>query len=219
MFRDDFNKLVAYFDDFENQEKCKIHTRINTKNYPFGIARFSNDEFKYIDTQGLNEFQLGVFIDLYPLDNYSNNPKTAKKMMKKIRMQNSLYEWYINPFSTNFLKRISKKIVSSFFHFRYGEKYAKIVEKKINKYLNKYSSPNDAYVGIPSWTFALTPQKFDKTLFNDRVLLEFEDDKFYCPVGYCKILEICYGNYMQLPKEEDRVQYHNYKIIRRDNSI
>lgn len=214
MFREDLNKLMAYFDNIETNKNYKIHNRVNTKNYPFGIARFSNDEFKYVDTQGLNDFKLGIFIDLYPLDFYSENLKKSIKLMKKIRKKNQLYEIYIYSNNNNFFKKIIKKTISFYLHLIHGNNYAIFVENKIKKYLSKYSTAEEKYVGVPSWTFAKEPQKFYKRFFSERILLDFEDKKFYCPKDYSELLKICYGDYMQLPEEKDRNPYHNYKIYR-----
>lgn len=49
---------------------------------------------------------------------------------------------------------------------------------------------------------------YDKALFEDEVLMEFEGEKFPVCRGYDKYLSIVYGDYMQLPPEEKRIGLH-----------
>jgi lipopolysaccharide cholinephosphotransferase len=56
----------------------------------------------------------------------------------------------------------------------------------------------------------------DKTLL-ETISWRFEDEDFAIPVGYDAILRKEYGDYMQLPPEEDRVGHHYYKAYRKDS--
>lgn len=49
---------------------------------------------------------------------------------------------------------------------------------------------------------------YPKKWFESAVNLEYEGHEFMAPVGYKKILTRMYGDYMQLPPEEDRVPKH-----------
>ena len=44
--------------------------------------------------------------------------------------------------------------------------------------------------------------------------MKFEDDFFKVPVEYDKILKIIYGDYMKLPPEEDRLNYHSVMKVK-----
>ena len=48
------------------------------------------------------------------------------------------------------------------------------------------------------------PIIYDKKDFEDFVLVDFEDSQFYAVKGYDHLLRQIYGDYMQLPPEEDR---------------
>ena len=70
-------------------------------------------------------------------------------------------------------------------------------------------------MGCTSW--ADSPrQRVDKTLL-ETISWRFEDEDFAIPVGYDAILRKEYGDYMQLPPEEDRVGHHYYKAYRKDS--
>lgn len=48
----------------------------------------------------------------------------------------------------------------------------------------------------------------EKEWYDGTVALQVGDDYFECPKEYDKVLRACYGDYMQLPPEEDRKPYH-----------
>ena len=52
---------------------------------------------------------------------------------------------------------------------------------------------------------------FERSFFEEYVLLEFEDTKFFCPVKWDEYLRKAYGDYMQLPPENERGIQHNFE--------
>lgn len=66
----------------------------------------------------------------------------------------------------------------------------------------KYKYSDSKYVGYassyPAYNKYLLKEWFDKT-----VLVEFEGRKYAAPVQYDEYLKMQYGNYMQLPPEEN----------------
>lgn len=49
--------------------------------------------------------------------------------------------------------------------------------------------------------------------YKDRMLVKFENKQFYAPKEYDRILKKCYGNYMELPPEEERENHNAAKIV------
>lgn len=81
---------------------------------------------------------------------------------------------------------------------------------KMEEFLARHNFSNSDYVGD-----MLSPyhsiDRFPKDLFTSRKKMKFEDDYYYVPEGYEKILKILYGDYMQYPPIEKRIQRHFYK--------
>ena len=46
-----------------------------------------------------------------------------------------------------------------------------------------------------------------KEWFKEKILLDFEGYKFWCPKDYDKILNFCFGDYMKLPPENKRIHH------------
>ena len=57
----------------------KLSNRQTEENYYFGISRFSDRRYKYIHTNNEKPIDIGVFVDVYPLDFYGENVAQAKK--------------------------------------------------------------------------------------------------------------------------------------------
>ena len=48
----------------------------------------------------------------------------------------------------------------------------------------------------------------NKSIFIDKIEVVFENRKFFAPIGWDEFLSRQYGDYMQLPPEEERHPYH-----------
>lgn len=57
-------------------------------------------------------------------------------------------------------------------------------------------------------------EMFPKSWFGGGLELPFEDGTIRCPVEYDKVLTQMYGDYMQLPKEEDRYLHHCITVLK-----
>ena len=67
------------------------------------------------------------------------------------------------------------------------------------------------YIGVP-WS----PELFEAAWFDNVVEIEFEGHAFLAPAETDKVLTACYGDYMQLPPEKDRVYKHHLVCYERD---
>ena len=118
----------------------------------------------------------GVYIDIFP---YDNLPKF--KVIYKIQ----------RTLSYNILKIITKMFPSE-------------RRRKFFDYLIKWNDPDSEYMGYGVDTF-WSEYVYKKSDYFDLVKLNFEGREFYAPKNYDSILTQLYGDYMIMPKEEDRV--------------
>ena len=74
--------------------------------------------------------------------------------------------------------------------------------------MHKFLSDSSEYCAVATWF----PQKFvyEKKWFEETIYLQFADFEVPAPAEYDKVLRISYGDYMQLPPEEERVPHHEY---------
>lgn len=218
MPREDFDNFIRYAkDNAKELLPFKLCDRSNTKNYWYGIPRFSNLEFTYVNEHSYEKaFELGTFIDVYPLDNYGSNFKDAENLWKKFQRINRMFSWYINSESP---RGLIVTMVKSFLHLYMkiikGAKYEKKIEDEIREAVLKNTSEKDAYVGLLVWASKVV--LYEKAKLQDLETIDhlFEGHMFPIPKCYDYMLKQSYGDYMKLPPEEERNPYHGYNIYRR----
>ena len=217
MPREDYEKFIKYCVEKKSDIKpYEINNREVTKNYYYGMARFSNTNFIYETTSYEKPVEIGVFIDIYPLDNYGENENQATSILKNCKRMNRIYSAYNNPSGRNVILKIVRPFVWGYAHIVYGKNYHKKIDKKIADYIKKNTDKKDKYIGIPAWSLENEPQLFEKKWFEDKIKTEFEGLSLYIPKGWDNLLKVSYGDYMELPPEEERHPYHSYNIYKKE---
>lgn len=216
MPRNDYNKLREWFKTGKKSH-LKWCDRTTVKNYPYCISRVSNMDYKYTTTNANQKrFDIGVFVDVYVLDNYCSNSKDALRLGKKIWLINREFDLYLNPDKTSgTLKRIVRNVLSSILHVLHGNDWCKHVDIEIEDYIVRHTSSSDELVGVISqyeWK-----EIMKKEWFTSYIDVPFEDNLFKVCSGWDKLLNSIYGDYMLLPPVENRVPTHNYTLVKREN--
>lgn len=216
MKRKDFDKLIKYLNSHD-LGNIKLASRENTKNYEYNIPRIYNSNFIYKTTlKNQKEIELGIFIDIYPLDNYGNSKKNVNIIYKKIHKYKRNYYIYIGNFHNEkqpkkFLMSIQHKLLN----WIYQDNYCKKIENKTQAILKKYTSDNDRYVGVATWDSNIKPYYFKKELFNEIIYQDFENIVVPIPKQFDEILKSTYGDYMQYPPKDLQKPSHNYMIFKK----
>lgn len=218
MMREDYERFFSYISDHENElYPISYCSRDKTENYPFAINRVTDLRYKYIDLATQKDIDCGIFVDVYPLDFCGNSDREYCKLYKKVTRLNMLYFVYTQKksYGENGQFGFSKKILHGVLHLLYRSPRNLInhIEKKTNEIIYNPKLKGSSKVGVIVWWAYY--KAYDKKLFDDTVMINFEDDFFSVPANYQKVLEIIYGDYMKLPPLEKRVAYHDYKIIKR----
>ncbi|WP_173326651.1 LicD family protein [Sharpea azabuensis] len=204
--KETFKKLMKIVDEdpyLDDERRYKILAP-GSKDYIYPY-------FKVIDTKTIayekninKKYAIGIWIDIFCLSFIPENEAEYMKMFKKQRFYKNINKLQIagsfsNPFLiliTPFLKFV--QVILNLFGLSSHRCIKKILD------LDKVESSN--IVGNVHWP--LSPKdRYKKEWFQNIVKLEFEDDEYYVPIGYKEVLESLYGNYMQLPPVEERVQH------------
>jgi lipopolysaccharide cholinephosphotransferase len=176
------NELPEYlvYQDWKTEKKyTKKFGKIRHKYSYIDEGRFSRDEITH----------QGLFIDIFPM-NYVFAPKTANyidgfygKVFRRLRMlNNNLFEYVAGLF---------------LWPFSYA---AVLIYDFLNLIFPKYHV---------KYMFASTS---NKSIFHEKVIfplstISFEGISFNSPNNPHTYLEILYGNYKQIPAEENRTQH------------
>ena len=225
MSRKDLNIFVNYCRQHEELIKpYRICTRENTKNYPYGIPRFVNADFEYIDIDyNAPKVEMGIFVDIYLIEGCGNSRADAKKLVKKCNTLNILYATYVSSYGrSNIAKRVIRKGLHCILQLLYKDKAAfnSRLEHRYEFWLKPYEDLQCEYVGVVCWAEIVVIHKrddvFDKNGRLKVIEHSFAGTRLNILENYDTILKNSYGDYMKLPPEEQRNPYHEYKIYKKD---
>ena len=210
MLREDYEKLYEIWkskadtDRFEivrSDDKVNIHhsaTEIQDKLTTFVVSR----------NLDLNEHQ-GLMLDIIPLDGVAPG-----KFGKICQMINSMIYCCFNfqrmPAHKGGLTATATKIalnVVRSFKMRYK------IWSRADRKVRKYGTKNCELVASFGEGATIMRQHFPTNWFENPAYLEFEGHKMPVPKDYDKWLTVSYGDYMQLPPEEERVFRHEAVFI------
>ena len=212
MPRADYDKLQQYF--IEHREEIapfKWFSYETVPDYPYMIARVCNTYFR-METENEKDCGMGTFIDIYPMDGAGNGKH--KCFYNKAWFFSSMYFTksrlhYVVP------KGCLKKIVKGCSFLLSKVCSLKFIRKRLIKFSKKYSYESSQFIASVTWLVDGCKNVFKKSDFNELILHDFEDSKFFIPKNYDSLLTIRYGDYMKLPPENERVGHHFYKIYKK----
>lgn len=211
MPRKDYDLFFANYNEIALRKHSKA-VNCNNDNkyyYPFG---------KVIDTRTVlmedvcTDYSLGVYIDVFPLDNLSNNESVNAKARKKLHLLRNLLASKMLPNSNR--RKGAKKIIHRFLNkvlFRLDMNY---ISKKMDTIARNVAPlENDTlqYGIIADVDAKGMDRNYVGYMFKDRKLVPFEQYSFFVPGGYDGILTQIYGDYMTPPPEHKRHSLHVYK--------
>lgn len=145
--------------------------------------------------------QMGLFIDIFPIDGLPNNIDSREKHIKQIMKIYKLIRVTNGIHTNNLLKNTIKKMLGHLFN-------SKKLCQKIDLLATKYPLQDSKYAMDIVW--GTKPFLYEDV--KDRILVPFEDHYFYIPKNYDHYLKTIYGDYMKLPAEDQRVS-HELKVF------
>lgn len=203
MLREDFNKFLEiakkelpkhlFLQTFETDEYYDV--------YPVPCkVRYNNTMFLEEGAKENYKMHNGIYIDVFPYDSLPKYNFTYK-------IQRTLSYNILKSF-----KRLRDKPEKLSFKNKLTFSFYKLVvkvfpNKRRLKFFNsliKWNDKHSEYMGYGVDTY-WSEYVYKKSDYFDLAKLEFEGQYFYAPKNYHAILTQLYGDYMKMPKEEDRV--------------
>jgi len=215
MPRKDYDAFHFYFtENALKYPRLKLFTN-RRSDYPYMITRLSNTDYSCIfDNE--DDYGLGLFIDIYPLDGVGNSDKEATKRNKMSSIYSSMC--WLSTRKKCKVERTTSKL-------KLAIKYpAFIVSKLLGKqfFFTRLENMSEElkydetkYIGCLVWGTASLKKYFPKEWFGIGKELIFEGRKLMVPNEYDKILKRIYGDYMILPPENQRKSHHFYSVVKK----
>lgn len=213
MMRKDYNRFI---------DICK--TELNPK---FFMQTFKTDH--YVENQFLKirdrnsvlkmnareKGHTGIFIDIFPVDFYSNSGKNYE-LKKKLNFITQFYWMKYAEIKSPFLKNIKGNIVkvAARGYFAIKSKFDfQEIQRITEKYLKEMDNEEGASDAHLNYGIEVPfNNKMDIDEIFPLVPITFEGKEYFAPNNTEKFLVNLYGDYMKLPKEEDRKPSHCYEM-------
>lgn len=207
--REDYNRLITLFKD---SEKYRLFAFEKDVQYRFPFAKLCDMTTLKVEHGYDNGLNLGVDIDLFPLDAWNDDFEKAKKEARTINLNmtglslSKLVDLCpadsLRHFVKRFVIRICKLLGSRFF-------IQNIVRLSCND-----SSSKSKYLGCKVWCVYGAKGIIPAEVFNETIDIEFEGELFPAPTDYDTYLRCLYGDYMPEPPKEKQKTHHVFTAYR-----
>lgn len=207
----EYRKLIEIL---KQDDRYNVHDpySLSEEEYYYMFTKITDKRTVLIENNFNRIKDMGVFLDIFPIFHLPNSNEEYDLLYKKIRKLEKQYfrfygfeKYYYNK---SRLKRVIKSIIF-FPQYIFRKKY-KNNKKKILELFEMNDSIQTNFIGNPTPP-STYKNRFTAEAFKDKIEVEFEGAKVYAPVGYEEYLTKNYGDYMQLPPEDQRNTDHNFK--------
>lgn len=205
MPREDYEKFISIFEQNNTNKHLKLATPQLTPNYHVPTIKLFDSRWTMEERNLRRPCPLGPWIDIFPLDNMSDDYEKATKLfwrVAKVRRLNVCRNMKPAHKKLNNLIREPLAFILGFLPRTY-------LLNKLNKLASCYqSSEFSKYVCVVVLGTYGIKEIMPSQWFANRELHVFEDRKFYIPKGYHNILTNLYGDYMTPPPAHKRKGTH-----------
>lgn len=182
----------SYMDHLSHRNYMRPHALI--------VRNDTRIHLKY-DAVNPKTYDLGVYIDIFPLDGAPNDEKLRRKQAKKLKNVRKLKDCRL-------FYCYSFKPWRRFVHYSISFLLGWIPVRRINAYqqrlMRKYSNEKTSCICSMASHYSYEKQCMPAEVYGTPTLLEFEGRQYYAPEQYQEYLRRLFGDYMQLPPPEKR---------------
>lgn len=207
MPREDYEQFIKLSHEFN--APYFLQTPYTDPTYFYCPARIRNSNTTaLVEMFAYQKFNHGVWLTILPLDNWIIEAEPEFEKIKSLIIENSTYMRLSNPH----LDAQNQERVRNYSGRDPLDTYNEIV--KLARQFN--DNPTD-YIMIA--IEALSPYKtklWHVEDFKSTILADFEGYRFPIPIGYDRVLKTIFGDYMALPKIEERGLHHSGVIFDTD---
>lgn len=212
MLRSEYEKFLKVAPKYL-EKKFFLQTWYTDPQYGLPFAKIRMQNTLYIEGTAENvDAHAGIYIDIFPYDNYGNSQIKQGFHLTVIRRMIAVKSGY-QQWKENSNRRLFKTVVyipirmiSLFFSKKFLIKCYERIAQKYNRIDCKDRFENSS-ANYSKWVVANSD-------IISTIDCSFEGHTFPIPIGYDNYLRRIYGDYMQLPPEEKRNSRHNIVNIK-----
>lgn len=200
MLRADYNEFINLVKNGHKiGEDIEVKLPLD-KNYPYPFVKIINKNTVVYEKNILRKYNLGVWIDLFPIDYINFRENDVNDILKySLKYRRFILRFIVIP--NNYFKAKIKKVIIKVLNFM------GINEEKWIKKVMKLSSNNKSeYVSEIVWCRD-TKEIYPYTWFTETIECNFEREMFLIIKEYDQYLTQFYGDYMKLPKKSEQINH------------
>lgn len=207
MPREDYDKFIKIWPTVK-PEGYILQNKDNTPRFSqsFTKIRKEHTTFMQMDSER-NAYHTGIFVDIFPMDRIPNGK--IKQLIFKwncIKYQ-LLTREFVPPKSNVVVKCMAKILLISIPKAKRKQAREKLL-RKITIYNN-----NQSLQAVTTEVIETLKLIYPPDIWETLVKLKFEDGEFSCFAKWDESLQLMYGDYMQLPPEDEREWKHHPIIL------
>ena len=203
MLRDDYETFVNSFN--KQNSHFKVHTCFNNKQMKYPFAKISDERTIMIENTNGMMPQIGIAIDLFPIDALPEEQDKIDKIIKKEQRYKSILSIFgMDNKDRGLLKNVIFKATQLLFRTIDLNRMA----QKMNNIAMSSGESNSSLCADLVWGYS-EKEIMPREIFNKAISAVFEGRERCIPVGYDTFLTNIYGNYMELPPIEKQIAHHN----------
>ncbi len=205
MPRADYEKFIIEFNK-ENKKYKVIAPCILSMSYaPY--ANVINTETILVEEHISNDYEMGIKIDVFPIDNVPSNTIRRKILYAKVKLIKELIIYKNNNLSS--LRHHWKKILSRVVKSVFSKVDLSLRLEELASAQN-IKNLNSGIVNNIVWCACDEKGCFPKSALKEYINVSFENNEFKALFGYDDFLKAHYGDYMKLPPKEKQINHHDF---------
>ena len=215
MLREDYEKLQSLWQEKADTSRYSCVRSNETINIHHSATEIKDNNTTFINKHSVDsDIHHGLMIDVIPLDGVP-----ASGWRKALQMVDSMIYCCFNfqrlPEHKGKVIYYATKMALGVFR---SDKLRYRIWKSAEKRLSRYGTANCDQVASFGEGASIMRMRFPTQWFENVAYMDFEGVQMPVPGNTDEYLKISFGDYMQLPPEEDRVARHNAVFIDLEHS-
>lgn len=207
MSRAEYDRFIALWEK-EKPEGFILQNKENTPAFGQNFTKLRKEHTTFLQEQWeAGKYHTGVFLDIFPMDRIPDG-KLARAIFRWNCMRYQLLTREFVPPKAGTIVRLGSKLILLCTPKFCREQIRRNILKKIIRYNNRYHLEI-----VATETLGALKKTYASDLLDSYVDLPFEDGTFMCFAGWDDHLRRKFGDYMQLPPEEERAWRHHPIIL------
>lgn len=213
MLRKDYESFIANFNSIGSD--YSVVTCFNNPKMKYPFAKVTDERTLLSENTNGMLPELGVSIDLFPVDNLPDSNKEIYKIVKQERRYKRMLGIYgITPKNRGMIKNIAIGLLQTIVKMS----DLNTVSKKMNRIAMNCGYENSEKCADLVWGYS-EKEIMPREVFCKAVYLPFEGKNKCVPSGYHVFLTNIYGDYMKLPPVEKQVSHHDIVAYYKDVNV